>query len=88
VTSDAGVLVVRQVDRELGLLESVAKRSKNPRAPGHCTHSVLHLLRQRVYGSFQGYENLNEYDTSRHDLPLQAACERLSPGAYNPFLPF
>jgi hypothetical protein len=36
---------------------------------------VLHLLRQRVYGLCQGYEDLNDHDTWRHDLALQTACE-------------
>jgi len=86
VTSDTGVLLLRQVGRKLGLPESVAQRLKDPRASGRCAHSVLHLLRQRVYGLCQGYEDLNDHDTFRHDLALQTACERLSPGAANPIL--
>ncbi|WP_434129668.1 IS1380 family transposase [Methylocaldum sp. GT1BB] len=86
VTSDAGVLLLRQVDRKLGLLDSVAQRLKDPRDPSRCAHAVLHLLRQRVYGLCQGYEDLNDHDTWRHDLALQTACERLSPGASSPTL--
>jgi hypothetical protein len=45
---DAWAPLLRQVDRTLGLLKSVAECLKN-RGPGRCTHSGLHLLRQRVY---------------------------------------
>lgn len=86
VTSDAGVLLIRQVDRQLGLLQNVAERLDDPRDPRRCTHSTLHLLRQRVYGLCQGYEDLNDHDTWRHDLALRTACERVSPGASSPTL--
>ena len=68
VTSDAGVLLLRQVDRRIGLLQRVAERLPDPRDPNRCRHSALHLLRQRVYGLCQGYEDLNDHDTWRHDL--------------------
>jgi hypothetical protein len=86
VTSDAGVMLLRQVDRQLGLLQKVAKRLPDPRDPRRCTHSTLHLLRQRVFGLCQGYEDLNDHDTWRHDLALQTADERVSPGASSPTL--
>lgn len=63
VTSDAGVLLLRQVDRQIGLLQRVAERLYAPRDQSRCRHSALHLLRQRVYGLCQGYEDLNDHDT-------------------------
>ncbi|MDF9391029.1 MULTISPECIES: IS1380 family transposase [Methylococcus] len=86
VTSDAGVLLLRQVDRRIGLLQRVAERLPDPRDPNRCRHSLLHLLRQRVYGLCQGYEDLDDHDTWRHDLALQTSCERVSPGASSPTL--
>lgn len=86
VTSDAGVLLLRQVDRHLGWLANVARRLPDPRALDRCRHSVLHLRRQRVYGLCQGYEDLNDHGTWRHDLALQTACERDVPGASSPTL--
>lgn len=44
------------------------------------------LLRQRVYGPCQGYQDLNDHDTFRHNPALQTACERVSPGASSPTL--
>jgi hypothetical protein len=83
VTGDAGVWLLRQVDCRLGLLETVAGRLSDPRDPSRC-HSALQLLRRRVYALFQGYQDLNDHDTFRHDLALQTACERASPGASSP----
>jgi hypothetical protein len=86
VTSDAGVWLLRQVDYRLGLLETVAGRLSDPRDPSRCRHSALQLLRRRVYGLRQGYQDLKDHDTFRHDLALQTACERASPGASSPIL--
>jgi hypothetical protein len=42
---------------------------------------TLHLLRERVYGLCQGYEDLNDHNTWRHVLALQTARDRVSPSA-------
>ncbi len=57
-SSDGGILLVREADRRRGLLEAVAKRQPDRREAGRCRHSLLDLLRQRVYGL--GHEDLNE----------------------------
>ena len=86
VTSDAGVLLVRQVDLHLGLTASVAPLVPDPRRQASCEHSVLSMLRQRVYGLALGYEDLNDHDSLRHDLAWQTAVERDEPGASSPTL--
>ena len=86
VTSDAGVLLVRQVDRLLGLTASVAPLLPDPRRQASCGHSVLSMLRQRVYGLALGYEDLNDHDFLRDDLAWQTAVERDEPGASSPTL--
>lgn len=80
VTSDVGVLLLRQVDRHLGWLANVAARLPDPRFPERCRHTLLHLRRQRIYRLFQGYEDLNDHTTWRHDLALPTAYERDVPG--------
>jgi hypothetical protein len=81
VTSDAGVLLLRQVDRKLGLLEAVARALPDARQQGKCEHSQLELLRQRVFALAHGYEDLNDHDRLRHDVALQTALERVRPAA-------
>lgn len=72
------------MDCRLGLLETVAGRLSDPRDPSRCRHSALQLLRRRVYALRQGYQDLNDHDTFRHDLALQTACERASPRGFQP----
>lgn len=76
VTSDGGSLLLRQADRLLGLTAKAAALLGDPRRKASCDHSLLDLLRQRVYGIALGYEDLNDHQTLRHDLALQTAVER------------
>ena len=86
VTSDAGVLLLRQADRRLGLMAEVGKRLKDPRDQSRVTHSQLSMLRQRVYGLALGDEDLNDHDALRKNLALQTAVERDEPLASSPTL--
>ncbi len=61
VTSDGGVLLLRQVDHQLKLLERIDAVIPDPRDPRYVEHSQLSLLRQRVYGLCLGYEDLNDH---------------------------
>jgi hypothetical protein len=76
VTSDGGVLLLRQADRKLGLLAAVAARLVDDRDPGRCRHRAVDLLRQRVFGLALAYEDLNDHGTLRRDPALQTAVER------------
>ena len=77
VSSDAGgCLLLRKVDRRLGLLRQVERVLSDPRRQASCEHSLLSMLRQRVYGLTLGYEDLNDHDRLRKDLALQTATER------------
>jgi len=79
ITSDGGVLLLRQADRQLGLSTAVAKALDDPRRRASCTHDLPSLLRQRLYGLALGYEDLNDHHSLRHDLALQTAVERDTP---------
>ena len=76
VSSDGGVLLLREADRRLGLLQALDAALPDPRDPLYITHRQVDLLRQRVYGIAQGYEDLNDHGTLRHDLLWQTALER------------
>jgi len=86
VSSDGGMLLLRQVERRLGLLKAVANALPDPRSPLLVKHKTEHLLRQRVFGLCQGYEDLNDHDTLRNDLAVQTALERDTAGASSPTL--
>ena len=76
ITSDGGVLLLRQADRRLGLMAAVDAVIADPRDARYVQHSQLELLRQRVYALCQGYEDLNDHDSLRTDLAFQTAVEQ------------
>lgn len=86
VTSDVGLLLLRQVDEKVGLLERIAPHLPDPRDPRRVEHGTLELLRQRVYGLAQGYEDLNDHDRLRHDAALTSALSQMTAGASSPTL--
>lgn len=86
VTSDAGVMLLREADRRLGLTKKLSLRLKDPRDSDRCDHSLHSLLQQRIYGICLGYEDLNDHITLRHDIGLQTAVERTEALASSPTL--
>ena len=86
VSSDGGLLLLRQVERRLGLLKQVAPVLPDPRSPLLVRHTTEQMLRQRVFGLCQGYEDLNDHDRLKNDLALQTALEKDRAGASSPTL--
>ena len=86
VSSDGGVLLLREAERRLGLVEALSACLPDPRDPALITHTQEELLRQRIFGLAQGYEDLNDHDTLRHDLAWQTAVERDTALASSPTL--
>jgi hypothetical protein len=76
ITSDGGVMLLRQVDKRIGLSKAVAQALEDNRRQASCKHDSLALLRQRVYALACGYEDLNDHQQLRHDLAIQSAVER------------
>ena len=76
ITSDGGVLLLRQADRLTGLSDSIARALSDPRRQASCDHDVPGLVRQRLYAIALGYEDLNDHDGLRQDVALQTAVER------------
>jgi len=86
VTSDGGLPLLRQTDRRIGLTKALARVLPDPRDPERIEHPLLSLIRQRIYGLAQGYEDLNDHDTLRQDLAWQTSVERDQPLASSPTL--
>ena len=70
ITSDGGGLLLREVDKRLGLLDRLAACFSDYRNPLAIEHSVQSLVSQRVYGLALGYEDLNDHDVLRKDSVL------------------
>jgi len=71
VSSDGGSLLLRQVERKLGLIDRLAACFTDQRRPDRVEHRMSEMLAQRIFGLALGYEDLNDHDELRHD-PLMA----------------
>ena len=73
ITSDAGYLLLRQADRRLQLSRRLSRVVRDNRRQASVEHQLHALLRQRIFGLAQGYEDQNDHDSLRKDIALQTA---------------
>jgi hypothetical protein len=66
-TSDGGALLLKAADRRLGLTERLAACLADGRDPERVAHTMLDLLRQRVFGWALGYPDGNDVARVGHD---------------------
>jgi hypothetical protein len=76
ITSDAGVLLLREVDRRVGLTRRLAECLTDLREQGKVDHSLLEILAQRVFQIAQGYEDCNDANFLRKDPAFKVAVGR------------
>jgi hypothetical protein len=76
VTSDGGLAWLAKEDEELGVCEALAEHVPEWRR-GKASHSLLALVRQRVFQIACGYEDQDDADSLRFDPLLKLACGRL-----------
>ena len=67
ITSDAGGLLLREVEAKTGILRRFATCFTDHRDPERVEHSVGELIAQRIFALALGYEDLNDHDALRHD---------------------
>lgn len=79
LSTDGGVLLVRQVDLSLGLTRRLADCFGDHRHQIFVEHSVPELLAQRLYAQALGYEDLNDHQQLRRDPLLATACGKKDP---------
>lgn len=79
LSSDGGVLLLRQVDRGLGVCRTLSQCFMDGRQPVLVDHPLESLLAQRIYGLALGYEDLNDHDRLRRDPLLAVAAGKLDP---------
>jgi len=73
LTSDAGVLLLREADHKLGLTESLAATLSDPRNPEKTRYTLTELLRERLYAMALGYEAQDDLDRLAHDPAMKIA---------------
>ena len=77
LTSDAGALLLREVEARCGILKGIVKSINDKRHPGYVDHSMASLVEQRVFQIACGYEDANDCNFLRSDPGFKAACARL-----------
>lgn len=76
ITSDTGVLLLREIDKRTGLIQALSNAIPDPRDPSKIEHDQYTMLAQRIFGIALGYEDLNDHDNMRFDPALCAAVEQ------------
>ena len=79
ITSDAGGLLLREVEAKTGILRRFAACFTDHRDPERVEHSVGELIAQRVFALALGYEDLNDHDALRHDPLLAVLVGKAEP---------
>lgn len=80
LSSDAGLLPLRQFEESLGLTRDFARVLDDPRDPDLIEHTFLDLTRMRVYGILADYVDQNDHDTLRHDPVFKLLADRAPDG--------
>jgi hypothetical protein len=80
LSSDAGLLPIRQLDEHLGLTRQFANALDDPRDPHRIEHTVLDMVRARIYGILAAYEDQNDHDGLRHDPVFKLVADRAPAG--------
>src|SRR6476620_639758 len=76
LTSDAGLLPLRQFDERIGLTKQFAAVLDDPRDPELTEHTFLEMVRSRVFGILAGYVDQNDHDTLRTDPVFKLIADR------------
>ena len=78
LSSDGGIVVLREVEQRLGVADRMAACLVDPRAPDQITHTLAAIMRFRLLMIAAGYEDGNDADTLRGDPMFKMALD-LSP---------
>jgi len=80
LSSDAGLLAIREFDQRIGLTRSFAAVLNDPRNQELFEHSFLDMTRARIYGILADYVDQNDHDTLRSDPVFKLIADRLPDG--------
>jgi hypothetical protein len=83
VSTDGGLLLLRQIDEGLGISRCLAGCFRDERNPVFIEHSLRELVAQRVLGLAAGYEDLNDHNLLRLDPLFAVAVGKEDPLGMN-----
>ncbi len=67
ISHDGGLLLLNEVEKQLGLIDNLASCINDPRHQGYVHHSIDSMLKQRIMQIAAGYEDANDCNTMRDD---------------------
>lgn len=77
ISSDGGLLLLREVDKQVGLIGRISGCIKDERDQRYVKHTTQEMLTQRVLQIAAGYEDCNDCDDLRSDSLLKTCVGRL-----------
>src|SRR6202030_4205920 len=80
LSSEGGLLALREIERRLGLADRLAHCLVDPRAPERVVHRLAEIIRFRMLMIAAGYEDGNDADALRRDPMFKLALDRLPAG--------
>ena len=76
LSSDFGALLLRGIDRQMGLTERLTAAIQDKRHQSYIDHPLRDLLAQRIYQLASGYADANDANHLRHDPVFKLGVER------------
>ena len=76
ISSDGGLLLYRELDDALGLLDMTARLIADPRTGRNGRHRLAGLLRQSIFSRLAGYEDVNDANRAAPRSSDASACRR------------
>src|SRR5512134_1872777 len=76
ITSDAGLLAYRELDKALGLTASARAALSDLRRGRNTRHVLTGLLRRSIFGPLAGYEDVNDAERLSVDPAMRAVVDR------------
>ena len=67
ISNDGGLLFLKEVDKNLGLIDKIADCLSDKRHTSYVKHDIKNLLTQRIMQIAAGYEDANDCNTLRND---------------------
>jgi hypothetical protein len=76
LSSDGGVLILREIEKRLGIASMLSRHVPDARDQGRIIHTHADMIRARVFAIASGYEDCDDLDALRIDPALKMACGR------------
>jgi hypothetical protein len=84
VSNDGGLLLLREIENQIGLIKNMASCILDTRHQSYVDHSIESLLSQRIMQIAAGYEDANDCNTLRNDGVLKVCAQQESALASQP----